>query len=277
MCDGRDDAAEFADIRSAMKVLMMTDQEIWDILKILAALLHMGNIKYKGKVVDNLDATDIPDQSNVERVAAILGLDKQALIDALTSRTIFAQGETVVSTLNMYQSKDVRDAFSKGIYGRLFIHIVRKINTAVFKPDLKDSNERCSIGVLDIFGFENFESNSFEQFCINFANENLQQFFVQHIFKLEQEEYNLEAINWHHIEFVDNQEALDLIAIRPLNLMALIDEESKFPKVCQIRPDCFLVKGSFTSFVRREAIKLFWTNFINATEQIETTWSPNPT
>ena len=99
VCDGRDDSAEFSDIRSAMKVLMMTDNDIWDILKILAALLHMGNIKYKGKVVANLDATEIPDTTNVERVASILGLDKLALIDALTTRTIFAQGETVVSIL----------------------------------------------------------------------------------------------------------------------------------------------------------------------------------
>ena len=114
VCDGRDDAAEFADIRSAMKVLMMTDQEIWDILKILAALLHMGNVKYKGKVIDNLDATDIPDKSNVERVAAILGVDTRSLIDALTSRTIFAHGESVVSTLNMGQSR-LKKSRSSGV------------------------------------------------------------------------------------------------------------------------------------------------------------------
>lgn len=210
-----------------MKVLLFTDQEIWEILRMLAALLHTGNIKYKATIVDNLDATEIPDHTNVQRVAQLLGVPLQPLIDALTRKTLFAHGETVVSTLSRDQSVDVRDAFVKGIYGRLFIHIVKKINNAIYKPK---ASTRSAIGVLDIFGFENFDHNSFEQFCINFANENLQQFFVRHIFKLEQEEYNLEGINWQHIEFVDNQDSLDLIAIKQLNIMALIDEESKFPK-----------------------------------------------
>ena len=83
---------------------------------------------------------------------------------------------------------------------------------------------------MDIFGFENFETNSFEQFCINFANENLQQFFVKHIFKMEQEEYEKEGINWETISFVDNQATLDLIAQKPMNILALVDEQSKFPK-----------------------------------------------
>lgn len=210
-----------------MKVLLFTDQEIWEIMKLLAALLHTGNIKYKATVVDNLDATEIPDPTNVHRVASLLAVPPQPLIDALTRKTLFAHGETVVSTLSRDQSVDVRDAFVKGIYGRLFILIVKKINSAIYRPR---ERQRTAIGVLDIFGFENFTHNSFEQFCINYANENLQQFFVRHIFKLEQEEYNIEAINWQHIEFVDNQDALDLIAIKQLNIMALIDEESKFPK-----------------------------------------------
>lgn len=138
------------------------------------------------------------------------------------------------------QSVDIRDAFVKGIYGRLFIHIVKKINEAIYRPK---NTSRSSIGVLDIFGFENFNHNSFEQFCINYANENLQQFFVQHIFKLEQEEYNHEGINWQHIEFVDNQDALDLIAIKQLNIMALIDEESKFPKVLILQYYLMFVKN----------------------------------
>uniref|UniRef100_A0A8C4VI35 Myosin VIIA n=1 Tax=Gopherus evgoodei TaxID=1825980 RepID=A0A8C4VI35_9SAUR len=158
-------------------------------------------------------------------------VDPQDVMNCLTSRTIITRGETVSTPLSMEQALDVRDAFVKGIYGRLFVWIVEKINAAIYRPPSHElQSVRRSIGLLDIFGFENFTVNSFEQLCINFANENLQQFFVRHVFKLEQEEYNLENINWQHIEFTDNQDALDMIAIKPMNIISLIDEESKFPK-----------------------------------------------
>ncbi|XP_054224837.1 unconventional myosin-VIIa isoform X27 [Homo sapiens] len=153
------------------------------------------------------------------------------LMSCLTSRTLITRGETVSTPLSREQALDVRDAFVKGIYGRLFVWIVDKINAAIYKPPSQDvKNSRRSIGLLDIFGFENFAVNSFEQLCINFANEHLQQFFVRHVFKLEQEEYDLESIDWLHIEFTDNQDALDMIANKPMNIISLIDEESKFPK-----------------------------------------------
>ncbi|KAH3808644.1 hypothetical protein DPMN_137001, partial [Dreissena polymorpha] len=230
-CEGRDDAVEFADIRSAMKVLMFGDKEVWELLKILAALLHLGNLKYNAIEMDNTDdASEIRDISHIDKICSLLEFNRQDLIDALTTKTIVTRGESVTSAMGITQSMDVRDAFVKGIYGRMFIWIVEKINTAIFKPKTDPKHYRSSIGVLDIFGFESFDVNSFEQLCINYANENLQQFFVQHIFKLEQEEYDNEGINWQHIEFVDNQEALDLIGLKPMNIISLVDEESKFPK-----------------------------------------------
>uniref|UniRef100_A0A674DQ99 Myosin VIIAa n=1 Tax=Salmo trutta TaxID=8032 RepID=A0A674DQ99_SALTR len=201
VCDGRDDMKEYSNIQSAMKVLMFSDTENWMISKLLASILHMGNLRYED------------------------------LMNCLTSRTLITRGETVSTPLSIEQALDVRDAFVKGIYGRLFVWIVEKINAAIYKPPSHEPKAlRRSIGLLDIFGFENFTINSFEQLCINFANENLQQFFVRHVFKLEQEQYNLEHINWQHIEFTDNQDALDMIAIKPMNIISLIDEESKFPK-----------------------------------------------
>nr|KAG5708274.1 hypothetical protein BaRGS_021208 [Batillaria attramentaria] len=228
-CEGRDDVKDFADIRSAMKVLTFTDAEMWEVYKILASLLHMGNVKYNAIELDNIDATEIQDISYINKAARLLEVRAQDLIDALTTKTIFTKGESVTSTMDTTSARDVRDAFVKGIYGRMFVWIVEKINGAIYRP-AASGHYRRSIGVLDIFGFENFDHNSFEQLCINFANENLQQFFVRHIFKLEQQEYNNEGINWQHIEFVDNQDTLDLIAVKPMNIMALVDEESKFPK-----------------------------------------------
>ncbi|NWR73894.1 MYO7A protein, partial [Centropus unirufus] len=230
-CDGRDDSKEYANIRSAMKVLMFTDTENWEISKLLAAILHMGNLQYEARTYDNLDACEVVQSASLITAASLLEVDSQDVMNCLTSRTIITRGETVSTPLSMEQALDVRDAFVKGIYGRLFVWIVEKINAAIYRPPSQELKSiRRSIGLLDIFGFENFTVNSFEQLCINFANENLQQFFVRHVFKLEQEEYNLENINWQHIEFTDNQDALDMIAIKPMNIISLIDEESKFPK-----------------------------------------------
>uniref|UniRef100_A0A1Q3FYL2 Putative myosin class v heavy chain n=1 Tax=Culex tarsalis TaxID=7177 RepID=A0A1Q3FYL2_CULTA len=226
-CNGRNDASEFANVRSAMKVLAFTDQEIWSILSLLAAILHLGNIKYKSTVVQNMDAVEVNDTTNATRVSGLLGVTKAALVNALTRRTIIAQGERVVSHVSKEQALEARDAFVKSIYGKIFLMVVNKINSAIYKSSPKG---RISIGVLDIFGFEQFETNSFEQLCINFANENLQQFFVKHIFKMEQAEYTREGINWTNIEFVDNQDVLDMIGMKSLHLMALIDDETRFPK-----------------------------------------------
>uniref|UniRef100_W5KB83 Si:ch73-194h10.2 n=1 Tax=Astyanax mexicanus TaxID=7994 RepID=W5KB83_ASTMX len=197
-CEGRDDIQEYAHFRSAMKILTFSENDSWEIHKLLAAILHLGNLDFEGE-------------------------------NDLTQRSFMTNRESVSKPLTSEQALGGRDAFVKGIYGRLFIWIVEKINSAIYKPPAEGSTCQ-SIGLLDIFGFENFKQNSFEQLCINFANEQLQQFFVKHVFKLEQEEYARENIVWTHIEYSDNQRTLDILAVRSLNILSLIDEESHFPK-----------------------------------------------
>ncbi|XP_060032699.1 unconventional myosin-VIIa isoform X5 [Erinaceus europaeus] len=230
-CEGREDSQEYASICSAMKVLLFTDTENWEISKLLAAILHLGNLQYEARTFENLDACEVLFSPSLATAASLLEVNPPDLMNCLTSRTLITRGETVSTPLSREQALDVRDAFVKGIYGRLFVWIVDKINAAIYKPPSQEvKSSRRSIGLLDIFGFENFTVNSFEQLCINFANEHLQQFFVHHVFKLEQEEYDLESIDWLHIEFTDNQDALDMIANKPMNIISLIDEESKFPR-----------------------------------------------
>uniref|UniRef100_A0A6Q2X190 Uncharacterized protein n=1 Tax=Esox lucius TaxID=8010 RepID=A0A6Q2X190_ESOLU len=220
-CEGRDDIKEYAHFRSAMKILMFSENDCWEINKLLAAILHLGNIEFEGQRTWLFST--VSDHGLV--------VDPKALEQSLTKRSFVASRESVTKPLTASQAMDGRDAFVKAIYGRLFVWVMEKINKAIFKPPPEDSNYiRQSIGLLDIFGFENFKQNSFEQLCINFANEQLQQFFVKHVFKLEQEEYARENIIWKNIEFNDNQRTLDVLANRPLNILALIDEESHFPK-----------------------------------------------
>uniref|UniRef100_A0A8C3JZ47 Myosin VIIB n=1 Tax=Calidris pygmaea TaxID=425635 RepID=A0A8C3JZ47_9CHAR len=222
-CDGRNDAKDYAHIRSAMKILMFSDSEHWDISKLLAVILHLGNVEQF--VTALFLRQTLPD------LLYPPGMTRFELQSSLTNLSIIVRGESVSRPLNVVQAADGRDAFVKGIYGRIFLWIVNKINSAIFNPTSQKSKDRCqSIGLLDIFGFENFSNNSFEQLCINIANEHLQQFFVNHVFKMEQEEYLAEHIAWNNINFTDNRQALDVIALKPMNIISLIDEESKFPK-----------------------------------------------
>ncbi|XP_030071671.1 unconventional myosin-VIIb isoform X2 [Microcaecilia unicolor] len=230
-CEGRSDAKEYAHIRSAMKILQFSDSEHWEICKLLAAILHLGNIVFQSATHDNLDCCDVQQSTHFFTAAKLLEVDSGEFQTSLINHSIIIRGESMSMPLSTAQASDGRDAFVKGIYGRLFVWIVNKINAAIFTPASTDrKNVRRSIGLLDIFGFENFSTNSFEQLCINLANEHLQQFFVRHIFKLEQEEYEAELIPWQHIDFTDNQRTLEVIALRPMNIISLIDEESKFPQ-----------------------------------------------
>ena len=171
-CDSRNDAKEYAHIRSAMKILMFSDSEHWDISKLLAAILHLGNVEFEAAVYDNLDCSDVMDSPHFSIATKLLEVDYSELQNSLTNLSIIVRGESVSRPLNVAQAADGRDAFVKGIYGRIFLWIVNKINSAIFNPtSQKPKNTRQSIGLLDIFGFENFSNNSFEQLCINIANE----------------------------------------------------------------------------------------------------------
>uniref|UniRef100_A0A8C1G1D2 Si:ch73-194h10.2 n=1 Tax=Cyprinus carpio TaxID=7962 RepID=A0A8C1G1D2_CYPCA len=230
-CEGRDDIKEYASFRSAMKILTFTENDTWEINKLLAAILHLGNVDFEETIMNNLESCDVLSSTHFKIAAQLLEVAPNALDVSLTQRSLMTNRESVSKPLTSAQAVDGRNAFVKAIYGRLFVWIVEKINSAIYKPPPDDPKHiRLSIGLLDIFGFENFNNNSFEQLCINFANEQLQQFFVKHVFKLEQQEYAREDIIWNNIEFNDNQRTLDVLAVKPLNVLALIDEESLFPK-----------------------------------------------
>nr|XP_023011302.2 unconventional myosin-VIIa [Maylandia zebra] len=229
-CEGRDDVKEYAHFQSALKILTFTENDLWEISKLLAAILHLGNVDFEATIVDNLEACNVHTSTNFKMASELLEVDPKALGKGLTQRSFQTAREHVTKCLTSAQAMDGRDAFVKGIYGRLFIWIVEKINSAIYKPPDEENEAKQSIGLLDIFGFENFSKNSFEQLCINFANEQLQQFFVKHVFKLEQEEYARENIVWKQIDYQDNQRTLDVLASKSMNLLSLIDEESNFPK-----------------------------------------------
>ena len=162
--------------------------------------------------------------------AKLLGVSLEDLAYALTYRAIRAGNEVVHSPLNKVQSEKACEALMKATYGAVFDFIVTKVNESISGHGMEEEHGSASIGVLDIFGFETFDTNNFEQICINYTNEALQQQFNKYVFKLEQDEYEREGILWKFISFPDNQDVLDLIDRKHTGILALLDEQCIVPR-----------------------------------------------
>ncbi|KAL3564832.1 hypothetical protein D5086_032878 [Populus alba] len=224
---GVSDAHDYLATRRAMDIVGISAREQEAIFRVVAAVLHIGNIDFaKGKEVDSSVPKDDQAKFHLKTTAELLMCDPVALEDALCKRVMITPEEVIKRSLDPQSAVISRDGLAKTIYSRLFDWIVDKINNSIGQ----DPNSKSLIGVLDIYGFESFKTNSFEQFCINYTNEKLQQHFNQHVFKMEQEEYTKEQIDWSYIEFVDNQDVLDLIEKKPGGIVALLDEACMFPK-----------------------------------------------
>ncbi|XP_047426089.1 unconventional myosin-Vb isoform X2 [Mugil cephalus] len=222
--EGVNDAEDFKKTREAFTLLGIKESSQSSIFKIVASILHLGNIQICSER-DGDSCHVSRDDVHLGHFCRLLGVELQQMEHWLVHRKLATASETYVKNMSLRQASNARDALAKHIYARMFDWIVEHINKALHTS----SKQHSFIGVLDIYGFETFEVNSFEQFCINYANEKLQQQFNSHVFKLEQEEYMKEQIPWTLIDFYDNQPCIDLIEAR-LGILDLLDEECKVPK-----------------------------------------------
>ncbi|KAL8138040.1 hypothetical protein V2J09_004041 [Rumex salicifolius] len=222
--NGVDDADQFLNVTEALNVVHVSKDDQESAFALLAAVLWLGNVSFS--VIDNENHVQPVADEALLTVAKLIGCNVDELQLALSSRNMKAGKDNIVQKLTLAQATDSRDALAKSIYSCLFDWLVEQINKSLSVG--KHFTGR-SISILDIYGFESFERNSFEQFCINYANERLQQHFNRHLFKLEQDEYVQDGIDWTKVEFEDNQDCLNLFEKKPLGLLSLLDEESTFP------------------------------------------------
>uniref|UniRef100_A0A8C4SRZ4 Unconventional myosin-Ib n=1 Tax=Erpetoichthys calabaricus TaxID=27687 RepID=A0A8C4SRZ4_ERPCA len=225
--NGVDDAANFRTVRNAMQIVGFMDDETQSVLEVVSAVLKLGNIEFKPESrVNGLDESRVKDKNELKEICELIGIEQTVLERAFSFRTVEAKQEKVSTTLNVAQAYYARDALAKNLYSRLFSWLVNRINESI-KAQTK--TRKKVMGVLDIYGFEIFEDNSFEQFIINYCNEKLQQIFIELTLREEQEEYIREGIEWTHIDYFNNAIICDLIENNTNGILAMLDEECLRP------------------------------------------------
>ncbi|CAH2053262.1 unnamed protein product [Thlaspi arvense] len=211
-------------LEEALDIVHVSKEDQESVFAMLAAVLWLGNVSFT--VIDNENHVEPVEDESLSTVAKLIGCDINELKLSLSKRNMRVGKDTIVQKLTLPQAIDARDALAKSVYSCLFDWLVEQINKSLAVGKRRTGR---SISILDIYGFESFDKNSFEQFCINYANERLQQHFNRHLFKLEQEEYIQDGIDWTRVDFEDNQDCLSLFEKKPLGLLSLLDEESTFP------------------------------------------------
>ncbi|XP_013169826.1 PREDICTED: unconventional myosin-IXa-like isoform X2 [Papilio xuthus] len=230
---GVDEQYEFSRLKQSMDMVGFTLDKQRRLFAVLSAVLLLGNVEFQPqrKSYHHDEAVGVRNPEVVSLISSLLRVKQETLLAALTSKRARASGETLVINYRLPEAIATRDAMAKCLYGALFDWIVMQVNHALLsKKDTLREHQGHSIGVLDIFGFEDFgPNNSFEQLCINYANEHLQYYFNQHVFKYEQEEYRREGIRWTDIGFSDNTGCLQLIEGKPSGLLCVLDDQCNFP------------------------------------------------
>nr|XP_045235550.1 LOW QUALITY PROTEIN: unconventional myosin-IXb [Macaca fascicularis] len=228
--DGEDLKHDFERLKQAMEMVGFLPATKKQIFAVLSAILYLGNVTYKKRATGREEGLEVGPPEVLDTLSQLLKVKREILVEVLTKRKTVTVNDKLILPYSLSEAITARDSMAKSLYSALFDWIVLRINHALLnKKDVEEAVSCLSIGVLDIFGFEDFERNSFEQFCINYANEQLQYYFNQHIFKLEQEEYQGEGITWHNIGYTDNVGCIHLISKKPTGLFYLLDEESNFP------------------------------------------------
>ncbi|XP_035032170.2 unconventional myosin-IXb isoform X2 [Hippoglossus stenolepis] len=228
--DEEDLRHDFERLQQAMEMVGFLPATKKQIFSVLSAILYLGNVTYRRKSTGRDEGLDVGPPEVLSTLSDLLKVKEELLVEALTKRKTVTVNDKLILPYSHSEAITARDSMAKSLYSALFDWIVLRINHALLnKKDMEESVPCLSIGVLDIFGFEDFATNSFEQFCINYANEQLQYYFNHHIFNLEQEEYQAEGITWHNIDYTDNVGCIHLISKKPTGLLYLLDEESNFP------------------------------------------------
>ncbi|EFA08775.2 hypothetical protein TcasGA2_TC006465 [Tribolium castaneum] len=220
--------ADWGALTRAMQVLGVGEAEQEGIIKVLASVLHLGNVYFhRRQLRHGQEGVEVGSDVEIKWAAHLLQISPSGLQRALTSRITEARAERVYSPLSIDQALDARDAFAKALYSALFNWLVTRVNSIVQRGGLHDA---ARISLLDIFGFENLNENSFEQLCINYASESLQLYFNKHVFKLEQQEYARERLEWTNMTWMDNTPVIHLLGKKPVGILHLLDDESNFPR-----------------------------------------------